>query len=86
VLTYLLIKYQHKSRWLTVGLAFLLAGRLGNGWDRLLRGYVVDMVYFNIFNLPLLNFVCNLADILITIGVIMLIVYVFKSDNQRGEE
>lgn len=50
--------------------ALVLGGFLGNFTDRLLQGYVVDMLYF-----PFLPwFVCNLADIAICAGVGMLIV------------
>lgn len=81
VLLFLLIKYGRKSHFLGVSLSLLLAGALGNALDRLLHGYVVDMIYLNIFNLPFLNFICNFADILITSGVVLLIIYIFKTDN-----
>lgn len=81
VLFFLLIKYGRKSHFLGTSLTLLLGGTLGNALDRLLHGYVIDMIYLNIFNLPFLNFVCNFADILITIGVVLIIIYIFKIDN-----
>lgn len=81
VLFFLLIKYGRKSYFLGISLTLLLGGTLGNALDRLLHGYVIDMIYLNIFNLPFLNFVCNFADILITIGVVLIIIYIFKIDN-----
>lgn len=81
VLFFLLIKYGRKSHFLGISLTLLLGGTLGNALDRLLHGYVIDMIYLNIFNLPFLNFVCNFADILITIGVVLIIIYIFKIDN-----
>lgn len=46
--------------------ALVLGGFLGNLIDRVLLGYVVDMIYF-----PFLPFfVCNVADICITAGVV----------------
>lgn len=48
----------------------LLGGFLGNFADRLLLGYVVDMIYF-----PFLPwFICNVADIAICAGVAMLVI------------
>ncbi|RHW45964.1 signal peptidase II [Bombilactobacillus bombi] len=81
ILIYLFFKFKNRSHWLTISIAFLLAGTIGNACDRLFRGYVVDMIYLNVFNLPFLSFVCNIADILITIGVILLLIYVFKTDE-----
>lgn len=49
--------------------ALMLGGFAGNFLDRLLFGYVVDMIYF-----PWLPwFVCNVADIAISAGVAMLV-------------
>ncbi len=53
-----------------VASALLLGGFVGNFVDRLWYGYVVDMVFF-----PWLPwFVCNVADIAICAGVVMLAV------------
>lgn len=51
-----------------VASAMLLGGFAGNFVDRLLLGYVVDMVYFPFFPW----FICNIADIAICAGVVML--------------
>ena len=51
-----------------LGYGFILAGALGNGLDRFLFGYVVDFFDFRLINFP----VFNLADVFITIGVILL--------------
>lgn len=48
--------------------ALMLGGFAGNFVDRLLLGYVVDMIYF-----PFMPwFICNVADIAICAGVLML--------------
>ena len=48
--------------------AVMLAGFAGNILDRLMYGYVVDMLYF-----PFLPwFICNIADIAICVGVGMM--------------
>jgi signal peptidase II len=64
-----------KSRWLLFALAFILGGALGNLWDRLTLGYVVDFieVYYKDMYWPAFN----VADSAITMGVIMLILDAF---------
>ena len=60
-----------KSRCLLYSLSFILGGALGNLWDRLTLGYVVDFieVYYENFYWPAFN----IADSSITIGAILLI-------------
>lgn len=58
------------TRYKSAASALMLGGFVGNFLDRLLFGYVVDMIYF-----PWLPwFVCNVADIAICAGVVMLVV------------
>ena len=56
------------------GLSLILAGSLGNGIDRIIKGYVIDFINLNLFNFPVFNF----ADIAINIGCIILIFNYFK--------
>jgi signal peptidase II len=53
------------------GLIFILAGALGNGIDRLLHGYVVDMYEFTFIRFPIFN----TADVWITLGAVGLFTY-----------
>ena len=56
------------------GLSLILAGSIGNGIDRIIKGYVIDFI-----NLKLLDFpIFNIADIAINIGCIILIFNYFK--------
>lgn len=63
----------NKETWLAIALAFVLGGAIGNLYDRLALGYVVDFIsvhwqndyYFPIF---------NMADIAICIGAGMIII------------
>ena len=59
-------------RWLLAALAFVLGGALGNLWDRVMIGHVVDFieVYYENYYFPAFN----IADSAITIGAIMLII------------
>ena len=57
--------------WGKIAAAFVIGGALGNGIDRVLRGYVVDM-----FEVSFIRFaIFNVADIFITVGSVMLMIY-----------
>ena len=61
---------------MTVAVALLFAGVLGNLIDRLVLGFVVDYIditYWAVF---------NMADILITVGSIILIWQVYKQERK----
>lgn len=70
---------------LAVALALVLGGALGNLYDRVVLGHVVDFIlvhwqsqwFFPAF---------NLADTAITIGAIFLALDMFKSDKKSGEK
>ena len=49
--------------------SFLLGGTIGNGIDRILKGYVIDYINLNFINFP----VFNIADISINIGFIIIL-------------
>lgn len=58
----------------------LMAGALGNLTDRLIRGYVVDFLYFKLINFPIFN----LADCYVVISAIvsvLLIGFYYKEDD-----
>ena len=58
--------------------SLLIGGIIGNLIDRIIHGYVIDFLSFNIFgyNFP----VFNLADTFIVISIILLIARVIKED------
>ncbi len=58
--------------WLTIGLAAILGGAMGNAVDRWRHGYVVDFLHFHWDGAYFPAF--NAADIAITTGAIMLII------------
>lgn len=64
------------QRWLAAALALVLGGALGNLWDRLVIGAVVDFidVYYGSWHWPAFN----LADSAICVGAVMLVVSTFK--------
>lgn len=67
-----------------MGLALMLGGAAGNMLDRLIRGYVPDMIETLFVRFP----VFNVADSCLTVGcVMMMISLLFRpGDWQRGKE
>ena len=57
--------------------SFILGGTIGNGIDRIYKGFVVDFINLNIINFP----VFNIADISINIGFFFLLYNVFKNNR-----
>lgn len=67
------------QHWILLALSLILAGAIGNFIDRLFQGYVVDMFEFLPVNFP----VFNIADMCLTVGVILLIIIVLREDEQK---
>lgn len=68
---------QSSSHWLwRSSLALLIAGTLGNLVDRLIFGYVTDMIELTFISFPIFN----VADMALTFGIIGMILYIFKSE------
>lgn len=71
----------HPQRWLQYALALVVGGALGNLIDRLLYRSVVDFISIGWFP------VFNVADIAITCGGALFMLYVLKTDfNETAEE
>ncbi len=74
LLIIIILKSPPKSNWNSIGLAYLLGGTIGNGIDRLFKGYVLDF-----FELVPINFpIFNIADISINIALIYFIIDINK--------
>jgi signal peptidase II len=68
-----------RRNWLGCALALVLGGALGNLWDRVSLGYVIDFIdlYYAHWHWPAFN----LADSAITAGAIMLVIDTFWFDR-----
>ena len=79
----LISKKYFKSKFFKLSIGFLLGGLLGNLFDRIIYSGVRDFIYLKFINFP----VFNIADIAITVGTIMLIVYILfiysKTDGKK---
>lgn len=59
--------------------SLIISGAIGNMLDRIIRGYVVDMIDFR----GIWSFVFNMADVYINIGVaLMLLEIIFKKNKK----
>lgn len=77
-----MIKKKQKNPLFACCGGLLLGGALGNGIDRVLRGYVIDFFEFSFFKFP----VFNVADIAITVGAALLVIYVLINDKENKDE
>lgn len=77
-------KYKIESKLARLSFSFILAGAIGNFIDRLAYGYVVDMFRLDFINFPIFN----VADVCLTIGVGLMIIYVlfFEKDENEVKE
>lgn len=80
VLVVWLLRLEKGYNRLALALSLILGGALGNVWDRLSLGYVVDFidVYISTAHWPAFN----IADSAITIGVVIFIIDTFKSGSE----
>lgn len=80
-----LLRLRRQQRWLGVTLALILGGAIGNVWDRLTLGHVIDFidVYYGDWHWPAFN----LADSAITVGAVMLVIesVFFRKETPRHD-
>jgi signal peptidase II len=82
VVSALLWKNSHALSTTTVGLSLILGGAMGNLWDRMFTGHVVDFLDFYVGSYHWPAF--NVADSAIVIGAILLVseIVFAKSGNE----
>lgn len=69
--------------WTAIAIVLILGGALGNVYDRVVHGYVVDFLHFywRDWHFPAFN----LADTAITIGAAMMILDLFRKPADGGD-
>lgn len=71
----------NKNILVTICYGILFGGIFGNLFDRLFKGYVIDYISIKAFGY--LFPVFNLADILITVGVILMVIITIKEEKRE---
>jgi signal peptidase II len=74
------------SRVLTVALGLIMAGAMGNCYDRLVFGHVRDFVHFHV---DPINFDCaifNFADNMLVLGALTLVLYALRPEETAPAE
>ena len=79
VLIYIILKNNINKTIELLSYSFILGGTMGNGLDRILKGYVVDFINLNFINFA----VFNIADVSINIGFILILYNFFKLRNKH---
>ena len=73
VILYLIIAKKVTNRMAVLSLILILAGGIGNLIDRLMQGFVVDFIQFDFWqSFPIFN----VADICVTVGIILFCIYI----------
>ncbi len=69
------------QRWLSIAVALVIGGAIGNLWDRFMLGYVVDFIdlYAGRWHWPAFN----VADSAITVGAVMLLIDAFRPHREQ---
>lgn len=71
ILIYLMFNPKYKNTLFLTASALIIGGGVGNAIDRVINGYVVDFLALSFFP-P----ICNFADYAITVGTVLLLIYV----------
>lgn len=77
-----------KKKVYSISIALLIAGTLGNALDRLFLSYVIDFIHVPFLTyilkiVGLSNFYFNIADLALTVGVVLVMVDLFFFESKR---
>ena len=84
VLVIWLKNLKREETWTAIAIALILGGAIGNVYDRVVHGYVVDFLHFywQDWHFPAFN----IADTAITIGAGMMILDIFRKPATDGDD
>ena len=84
VLIYWLRGLKANETWAAVAIALILGGAIGNVYDRVVHGYVVDFLHFywQDWHFPAFNF----ADTAITVGAGLMILDIFRKPGDQAAD
>lgn len=82
LVSYIIYKEKKLTLYKNIYYGFLIGGIVGNLLDRIIHGYVIDFLDFNIFgyNFPIFN----LSDSFIVIGVLLIFIESFVGGKNNG--
>jgi len=82
VVVFGILNFKISSKTYNVGYVLILAGALGNFIDRIALGYVRDFISLDIIHFAIFNF----ADSCLTIGVVLVIIYLLfiKKEEKKA--
>ena len=80
IIVYLILG-KSSSKLETVSLVMIASGGIGNLIDRIFRGFVVDFIEYLFMDWGVFNF----ADILVTVGAVLLVISVLFVKGERNE-
>jgi signal peptidase II len=83
---YLFMLGAASSRVLTVALGLIMAGAMGNCYDRLRFGHVRDFVHFHVDAIGFDCAIFNFADNMLVIGAITLVLYALRPEKSPADE
>src|SRR5262249_59810245 len=78
---WLFILHAASSRVLTVALGLIMAGAMGNCYDRLVFGHVRDFVHFHVDAIGFDCAIFNFADNMLVAGALTLVLYAMRPET-----
>lgn len=80
---YFLNRAWKKRKWfISWGIALIASGAIGNILDKVFRGFVVDFIQVKLIDFP----VFNIADILVSVGTVMVAIAILFLENGEKNE
>lgn len=76
-----LYKFKDKGVLFTLPIVMIISGGIGNLIDRCVTGEVVDFISFSFMNFPIFN----VADIFVSVGAALFIVYILFFDKEKSD-